>query len=53
MGKSYRRSYDDDFEDNHQSKRGDKKKTRNFDNALRQKDIDKLLRYDDDYEERD
>lgn len=53
MGKSYRRSYDEDYEDNYNNKRGDKKKTRNFENALKQKNIEKLLRYDDDYEERD
>jgi hypothetical protein len=51
MGKSYRRSYDEDYEDNY-SKRDNKKKTRNYENALRQKDVQKLMKYDDDYEER-
>lgn len=54
MGKSYKRSHrDDDFEDSFANKRDDKKKIRNFENALKQKNIEKLLRYDDDYEDRD
>lgn len=54
MGKSYKRSHrDDDFEDNYIDKRDDKRKARNFQNALKQKNIEKLLRYDDDYEDRD
>lgn len=50
MGKSYKRNRDDDYDDyDYRNKKGDnKKRTRNFDNALRQKDVEKLMSYNDD-----